>query len=451
MPRRKPFKFANWGKPRARRRLIYFFAHLGLTFSVALLIILVGAGILLLSSYIRSLIEHSITSSLVNNLTSINNQAPAASPQSPATTTVSGSMTSAGSQAPTEASFPPNLLYSTFYFGFSGTPWLDESATTMFRDNNEATLIFPPKYSWQETNAGDWTSDGSPTSQTLSGVTAKVIQDGASYKVLLTAPDGSAIWTASSTPLVSEYSGTVGLGGTPDDFLLVYGAFKGSAYEVKKSAAGVWSWTDVSIYFPYRVMHSGFAPAVIKLGDSTPQFSSWYVYSLTPGNPKLIKLFSDPSGKIIGAVDFTPLLFPSGVASAEFGSPASGGSGTSQILSARVVDTGGVVHYYQFTDNGFETSGSYTVESANINNYPWPVYGVKLTSDFGSLNGVPTQFLVSNDGVNWQSAAVGEETVFQNTSGTELLWKAVFTPPSGSSVSPFLGDIRLDFQVVRPQ
>ena len=463
-------KIRDWGRPASRRRLIYFFAHVGLTFSVALLVIALVAGVVLIAIYARGLIENSILNTLVVDLSRINARfgapaAPAAPPVQyvPApppvtatsvpipTTTISVNPTSLGGPG-SVPQLPPNLLHSTFYFGFASSPWLDGNMTTMYEDTNESALVFPPDYSWTPDPSIPNTTY--QIQNTVSGITTNVIQENGAYKVLVSASDGTPILTATSTPLVSGYPGHVGIGGTPDNFLVVYGGYKGAAAHIIRTASG-WSVQDVSMYFPYRVMHGGFTPAVIggrtSSGGSTSQV--FYVYSLTPNNPKLVKLFSDASGNIIGALDFTPLLFPSGVQSATFimsGSRTSLGSPTSQILSAKVVSTSGAVNYYRFTDNGFKTAGPYTAQSTDLNNYPWPVYGVMLTPDYGSLNGIPVQFYVSNDGATWQPAAVGEETVFGNETGSKLLWKAVFTP-SGSAVSPFLGEVRLDFQVVRPK
>ncbi|MCL4404070.1 hypothetical protein M1432_01895 [Patescibacteria group bacterium] len=442
-------KIRDWGRPASRRRFIYFFAHVGLTFSVALLVIALAAGVVLIAIYARGMIENTILNTLVVDLSRIN--ANFGAPAAPSTTPppaqyvpvwvpAATSATSAtpvyptpASQAPAGSSapqLPPNLLQSTFYFGFANSPWLDGSVTTMYEDTNESALVFPPNYSWTPVSSGSFTSPGG---QAPAGITTKIVQENGAYKVLVFAPDGTPILTATSTPLVSGYPGQVGVGGTTDDFLIVYGGYKGAAARIVRAANG-WSVQDVSMYFPYRVMHGGFAPAAVRSG------ANYYVYSLTPNNPKLVKLFTDASGSIVGAVDLTPLLFPSGVNSAIF----------SSSLAAKVISTSGTTDYYQFTDNGFKTNGPYIAQSTSLNNYPWSVYGVMLTPDYGSLNGIPVQFYVSNNGTVWQPAAMGEETVFGNETGSKLLWKAVFTP-SGNAVSPFLGEVRLDFQVKRPQ
>lgn len=448
-------KIRNWGRPHFRRKALYFFAHLGLALSIALVVVVLAAGAFLLSLAVRNLIERGITNSLVIDLSTINGQAPTAKPSVapsvsppsvqyvPAPVPTATSTTSASPVYPitvfpppavsSTPQLPPNVLSSTFYFGFANSPWLDNGATTMYEDSNESALIFPPQYSWTRESSMPNTTYN--IQNTVPGITTQIVRSGSDYKVLVF-ENGVPVLTATSTPIISAYPGTVGVGGTSDDFLVVYGGYKGAAAHITKSGND-WNVQDVSMYFPYRVMHGGFDPVVIS--PSGPS-DNYYVFSDTPNNPKLVKLFSDASGSIIGAVDFTPLLFPSGVRSAIF----------SQSLTAQVTDISGAVSYYQFTDNGFKTAGPFTAQSTNINNYPWPVYGVTLTPDYGNLNGVTTQFFVSNDGKNWQPAPIGQEVTFTNTAGTELLWKAVFDP-AGSGVSPFLGEVRLNFQVIRPQ
>lgn len=274
------------------------------------------------------------------------------------------------------------------------------------------------------------------------------------------------VFGEANTPFLSQYEGKFGFGGTDDDWLAIYGGYEGIAYRIRAGKP----FTNISRFFGIRVMENGFEPSVIRsvtvncklstqggsaYGGKNDNCVSWYVWSLTPNNPHLIKLYENPDdGTIAGAFDFTPRLFGSASArqaSFRLGPSTSSGQagteGNTLVLEAKV-ESGGGTEMYVFRDNGFKSSNDMSVESVNINNYPAEVVSATIVDDDLFLGNASVRFYLSNNGSDWVESQVGQETNFPDSHGHQLLWRAVFAPGGNSaSTPPYFDRVRIDYKV----
>lgn len=466
MKKRKRRRFVDWGKPRRKlenwgkprvfgRKAKKLFAGAGPMLVTAALTIGIFVETVGLVRLVRQVIENKISENLViglQNQQQIQFKPEAQSLQatresssvssspvvSPATTTQTITSSSEEKSLPAE-----NLVYASFSDLFSGDGWLNDASTTMYRDVSETAFMFLPKYAWRRI--------GSPGAITLSseprGITTKIISNGGRYKVLVYAEDGSEILGASSTPIVSDYPGSVGIGGTQDDFLVVYGSYEGAGARISRSADGSWKTQDISRYLGARVMNGGITPDIIRIAGAN--HIDWYIWNAASGSPRLIKLFTDSSGQVRGAVDFTSDIFTHGETAASF-EAAPIGSG--ETLIAEVTDSSGGNGYYDFTDLGFDKSSERFIFSSNVNTYPGAVREASFYFDPGSFenDGSEVHFYISNDGVRWYEDDNGTTVSFPNADGRELLWKADFKPSSDTMTSPYLDKVGLYYRVDLP-
>lgn len=413
------------------------------------------------------------------------------------------------------------LIPASFTDLFSGVAWLNQSATTLTADRRVTSLTFEPRVTWEKApaaNANDFTmqgSDGSVTeclgstgrphvgsacltvqgaSLSLNGRTLAlpaemqgktvesvsigalatrfavgvVTDKGGEYEGWVYLYDGNSfrkVFDDANTPFLSSYKGTLGFGGTDDDWLAIYGAYESKAVEVHADYSlptTHYFFTNISSFMGIRVMDGGFAPAVTRVAANGGVF--WYVWSLTPGRPRLVKLYSDPSslstssgqaGAIAGAFDFTPRIFGDGsVSRASFRAAGAQGlapsavEGSAIALQAETVSASGAITTYIFSDGGYAAPAPATVQSVNINNYPAEVRSATIVDDILFTGDAGVQFYLSNNGTDWVRASVGREIVFPSPNGRQLLWRAEFTPaPSSATFPPFFGRIRVDYKV----
>ena len=448
--RGKRWKFEDWGKPKHKienwgkkvfdRKTKNLFSGVGIAAVTAIAVIGLSAAILILARFVKQAIEVKITENLSTNLQQINQTTQPTQPAPQPTFTVPVAPTSPPSTGGARGAVAQPLPTYTSIIFFSGVGWLNTASTTAYRDNNEAAMMFPPKFLWQPI-LGSPTSLGSRTSTSVPGITTKVVQDGNQYKVLVYAPDGSEILSATNTPIVSNYPGPVGIGGTADDFVVVYGSYWGAGARIVQTN-GSWQIQDLSPFFGIRQMNGGFQPEIIEVSGI------WYVWSATSGNPKLIKLFTNGTGQIQGAVDLSQNIFTHGERSAEFS--VAGGASTAPTLVAKVTDASSTVSYYQFTDEGFDESQPLEVDSVNLNGFPIKISQATI-SELGLSSGAgDISFYLSNDGVNWVAATPGNKVAF-TTPTNQIFWRILLNSPGSSAQagdqysSPFLTKVRVEY------
>ena len=436
--RGKKWKFEDWGKPKHKienwgkkvfdRKTKNLFSGVGIAAVTAIAVIGLSAAILILARFVKQAIEVKIIENLSTNLQQINQATQPTQPAPQPTFTVPVAQPSAPAPSPQVA--PTLPTYTSIVF-FSGVGWLNTASTTAYRDNNEAAMMFPPKFLWQPA-AGSLGAPEAPRGP--AGVTTKVIQSGDTYKVLIYAPDGSEILSATNTPIVSNYPGSVGIGGTADDFLVVYGSYWGAGARIVKTN-GSWQIQDLSPFFGIRQMNGGFQPEIIEVSGI------WYVWSATTGNPKLIKLFTNGTGQIQGAVDLSQNIFTHGERSAEF---SVANASPAPTLLAKVVGASSTISYYQFTDLGFDRSQPLEIDSVNLNGFPIKI-SQAVISELGLSSGAgDVSFYLSNDGVNWTAATPGNKVSFSAPTN-QIFWRILFDPSGDPYSSPFLTKVRVEY------
>jgi hypothetical protein len=374
-----------------------------------------------------------------------------------------------------------DFTQSSFSDLFSGVGWLDETQTDLYQDKRLTAFVLPPVIvpqkiasyqppaaGWPERGAaGEYSrclggrclteqnsrlsfqgtslalpaevsgkevtkvSIGSLDTKWLVGVVAKgetryegwvFSFDGIRFRKIF---GGDGVFS-------SSYAGTLGFGGSDDDWLAVYGGYEGIAYRVR---GGIPS--DISRFFGIRAMNGGFEPAVLRAG--TPP--TWYVFSLTPGNPQFLKLFQNGTNEVQGAVDLFPLVGPlQGSSLATFGIQKVGDG----VISLVAKVTGDGEDWWQIDDRGFKKDRSYAVVSSNINNYTSRVVYVRIETSDLKEQGAAASFSVSGDDRVWHAVQPREAYRFSPMS-KELYWRAVFLPDSDPLSSPYFDGITLKY------
>ncbi len=376
------------------------------------------------------------------------------------------------------AGAPEDVVPTTFTDLFSGYARLDEASTTAYLDMSETAVMLRPKFVWEpepsstapanqaaggshvtcigsaclRTDASHLVLNGqeitfppSVTPAEVTSITAQVVGDrwvvgfvekmSSQYEGSLYGFDGNRFTLIASGAAYHFYSSApaeFGIGGDGDAWIALYGSVVGSADLFK----GDGSHEDISQFFDMRAMAGGFTPAVVRQGDA------WYVTNASFGTSRLIKLFENGAGSIEGAVDLTPLVLPGNQNRTVTAVPAGGSE-----LSVTVRSEDGTVGVYRFTDEGFDTSRPVDVVSTNINNYHAEVRGATIRELDSTTGGGSIEFSVSNDGVAWKAAHVGETVVFDNPHGTQFFWRARMTPGTTTQRSPVIDRILLEYNV----
>lgn len=382
------------------------------------------------------------------------------------------------------------LIQSSFTDLFSGVGWLDETNTNLYQDKRETAFVLPPALSWKklvlnevegldsyQIPADGWAeressgrysrciggqclaernsqltfqgnplilpaevsgkeavkvSIGSLDTRWLVGVVTK---EKARYEGWVFSFDGSRFRKIFGGDGVfgSSYAGTLGFGGSDNDWLAIYSGYEGIAYRVRGDIPA----ENISKFLDIRVMNGGFEPVALRAGTAP----AWYVFSITPGNPQLIKLFQNNTNEIQGAVNLLPLIDSlQGVSLATFGIQKIGSDAVS--LVAKV--TGGSGGWWQVDDRGFKKDRHYEVVSSNINNYATRVVYARIEALDLKGQGAEASFFVSGDARVWHAVSPHEAFQF-SPSSRELYWRAVFSPGGDLFSSPYFSGITLHY------
>ena len=390
---------------------------------------------------------------------------------------------------------PQNLISSSFTDLFSGVGWLDVSRTNMYHDKVITAFTLEPNFTWRKLdgahiqqerflkkndngidrrcigsscleqrglglfyNGGEISlpremrsknvqnvSIGTLGEKWLVGVTAKEKEKYEGW-VFFYSPstDGSAysrVFGEANAPFLSDYEGTIGFGGTKDNWIALYGAYEGQAYHIREGKP----FQNISKFFGIRAMAGGFHPAILRAGDGVD--ARWYVYSLTKGRPVFIKLFQDGNvGDIRGSMDFTQSVLGTNFFKVSFAVADVRGGTTA--LEADALTNDGNEELWQFVDEGFKVPSLARVVSINLNNYPAEVWTATIVDSDVFEGKSNIEFALSNDGVSWIPARIGEPVVFPDPNNNRLFWRATFQPEDGARFSsPFFDRIRVDYKV----
>lgn len=453
------------------------------SFLVVLIIaMLIFAGVWQLGGWIKGAIEDFIEDRLVSKL--INTQELIFKDEP----SEAGSRIDSGSSVETNG----RLISSSFTDLFSGVGWINQDDTTLYHDRTVTAFSFPPSFEWlkidegsvdlenfvqkrddgsdrrcigseclmqkdlsiyysdedvEDSEFGDYQIDipeevnseslvnisiGSLESRWLvgfveesdSGFSGRVYYfDGSQYQPVF-----------DDAPFKSDYEGRIGFGGDNDDFLVVYGGYRGQGYHVMPSGER----EDISEFLGIRLMGEGFHPEVIKGADG-----SWYIYSLTAGKTKFVKLYQNETDSIKGVVDLSDFVTVNGAENISFYQPDE----DENILYARIDTSVGDSEYWRFVDQGFDKSRSQAVFSGNINNNPSEVREAGIVDIKMSEVGGDLSFYLSNNGRDWYEVDTNHTIEFPDQSGRQLFWKAEIEPDDNPKTTPFLDLIRLNYKL----
>lgn len=283
--------------------------------------------------------------------------------------------------------------FRSFFDSFDNDLQVDWDKTKLYYDQVSAAIMLPPKYQWQDVRPSseaeqhlksfklnDFKNPQTSYDQRcLAGICLEQVGltlmfDGAELKLpselnknleSLTIGTVGSRWLVGAslkegegymglvwyfdgqkfTPLLpkkvsSKYYGEWGFGGEADDFLVVYGAYKGEAWRVRGT-----NLQDVSHFFSYRVMDRGFKPEVIKSD------TGWFVFSLSSDKSQFLKIWENESGELAGEVSLNRLV--KNYQSAVF-------TKTDRGITALLMGSG-ISEYKIFIDNGFDLNTSLEV------------------------------------------------------------------------------------------
>ncbi|MEI6529786.1 MAG: hypothetical protein WCN88_05355 [Candidatus Falkowbacteria bacterium] len=391
---------------------------------------------------------------------------------------------------------PSSLIFSSFFDSFASNHLIDETATSMYRDDLVTAVYFPPLYSFElapidiitknkkniddiylndflrplniidkrclvgkcleqrgarliyegkslslpeDINDSDIAglSIGALEKNWLIGVTLK---DGVNYLGRIYSFDGSKFTALSFGEKIekisSSYFGLFGFGGAESDFLVIYGAYRGLAYRFQAGHI-----TDISKFFDFRVMATGFKPEIIRATNGDLVY--WYVYSSSLARPHLIKLWQNKRGEIIGEADFRYMFSDTGEA-ASF--KLMNTSDREFVLLARLKKET-TETFKIFSDRGFDNKmpGELIFNPIGVDSE------IIIKTIANSKLGSPTapclesKFSFSTDNKNWQELPCGENLNFANPVKNNYFLRVDFPAQSDKFYSPFLDEVLFDF------
>lgn len=450
----------------------------------ALVILIIGMVVLgafwHLGGFVRDAIEDFIEDRLISNLIDAQqlifegNEA--------------GSRINAGSGIDTNG----RLIGSSFTDLFSGVGWINQDETTLYHDKTATAFLFPPNFDWSRVEEQEVDLDkfiekrddgsdkrciddecllqkdkslyfGNQSEETLEDSSHKInLPEGINLGNLVNVTVGSldSRWLVGfveeaeedfigkvyyfdegnfnrvfdeEAPFKSEYEGKIGFGGSDNNFLVIYGGFTGSGYHVIPGEKQ----ENISELFGIRLMNDGFHPQAIKGDDG-----DWYIYSLTPGNTRLIKLFQNGTDSIRGVVNLTNLISISRAEKASFYL-----SEEDFTLFAKISSSGNESNYWKFVDKGFDKSNTQVLFSSDINNNPSEVREASIESYKFSDVGGDVSFYMSNNQRDWFEVDIGQTIEFPDKKGNHLIWKVEANPDTNQRTTPFLDLIRLKYRM----
>jgi hypothetical protein len=235
--------------------------------------------------------------------------------------------------------------------------------------------------------------------------------------------------------ITSSYPGLLGFGGEPDDFLIIYGAYKGQGFRVQNNKI-----TNLDQFFSYRFMNNGFKPEVIRA--KSDNYINWYIYSSTLNNPQFFKLWQNDSGEIVGAASLLKDL------------NIKGQSAELKLLESKTGEVSLLVHtkidahdFWQlFKDHGFKNNQSaslitlpiyYDTKKSEI--FIKKIYNSQIDLDSQGQSLVKVNFSINSS--DWQEVKWGQNIDFKQDGTKVYFLKVLFLPASSQFYSPYIGSI----------
>lgn len=376
-------------------------------------------------------------------------------------------------------------IFNSFGDSFTALAFINEAKSNMSWDANVSSFSFPPLYNFEKVSA----SSANPVnpngearlkvinnqlyyrnkkltlpselksenilninvsligSRWLVGIVTGTTHDERGW-VYFYDPSGqnfSPLITASTAekiePKFERLGGTIAFGGLANNFLIVYGGYDGHAlyYHEGKLA-------DVSKFFGLRVSAEGFVPEIISHDNSLGTI--FYICSQSAGKPKLIKFWPKNKEELMGAIDFSPLIFsPSlGASSAtcEFEKNKGSANGINILVNIEKID-GSPTETWRFVDKGYDNSRDREVVSYDIGQGRGLRIRRAVMADLGlDSDGNAKIFLTNNPDISsaaWREVKLNEWLDFDELTGS-LFWKATFkAEPNTPDYSPWFDHI----------
>lgn len=390
------------------------------------------------------------------------------------------------------------LFFNSFFDSFASGHLIDLTSTNMYRDDLSAAVYFPPLYSYElasadiiseaktkfskvylndfllplnifdrrclggkcleqkgkrlsfqgkalslpkDIKASDIVglSIGSLESRWLIGVTLK---DGANYQGRVYFFDGKkyspVILSGTSEKISSPYLGLFGFGGSESDFLIIYGAYRGQAFRLQDGKA-----TDISEFFDFRVMATGFQPEVIRATNG--RLVNWYIYSSSLERPRLIKLWQNQRGEISGEADYND-IFENNGEEAIFNLLETNADEFVLVSSVYKDDTETVK---TFADRGFDNKMPGELIFNPINIEGEIIIKQLANSNLGRSEApcLEAKFSFSPDNNNWQELPCGQNLNQEFTAPVKNSYflRIDFSGQTEKFYSPFLSEVLFDF------
>ncbi|MFA5131415.1 MAG: hypothetical protein WC467_03230 [Patescibacteria group bacterium] len=395
-------------------------------------------------------------------------------------------------------------IFSSFFDSFASDYLLNSAASTLYRDDLAAAVYFPPRYTWEEESSGQSLKNEAELAKSNSLAQNKIsdfleplvisdrrclggncleqtgkhlsyqgkplalpgeikaadvvaltigaldtrwllgltLKEGDAYQGRVYIFDGNKfsplIFGDQTEKISSPYLGQFGFGGSDTDYLVIYGAYRGEAYRFQAATV-----TDISTFFDFRVMATGFRPEIIKATNG--RVVNWYIYSSSLGRPRLIKLWQNSDGKISGEADYQNIFSNSGE-SASFRLVAAAADKFVLLATIRQdnMETNRV-----FTDRGFESR----MPGELIYNAIIAEPGITIKKLAASKLGSPDnpcsegKLSFSTDNNFWQELPSGQNLnqTFKATVENNYFLRVDFPAQTDSFYSPFLNEVLFDF------
>lgn len=388
----------------------------------------------------------------------------------------------------------PALFFGSYFDTFSNNKYVDSAQTSLYYDEIAAAYFFPPDYAFTEIEAGVDAADqeflnavslnnfegpygdkrclgdrcleqkgnelffenekmslpgelsglniaavsiGNLTKRWLVGFTVK---NGGGYEGIVYYFDGQNFSRLQTpAPMTSPYFGLLGFGGGENDFLVIYGAYKGIAYHIQGDKT-----SDVSRFFDTRVMNGGFKPEVLFTAFETN--INWYVYSSTSYRPVLIKLWQNRGSEIAGEMILNS-LFQRYDESAVFKLSRAENDAITLLAKLKRNDR---YHWFNFIDKGFKNENGGLLVSLPVahDGYASLITIVKIAkSSLGidEISANKAEFSFSADSQQWIKLG-NEQNVAVGVPATRyFLLKVVLPGFSDKFYSPFIRDILFNY------
>ncbi len=309
---------------------------------------------------------------------------------------------------------------------------LEQKGNELFFEGNKLSL--PGELSGLDIAA---VSIGSLTRRWLVGFT---IKNGSGYEGIAYYFDGQAFSRILTLePMTSPYFGLLGFGGGENNFLIIYGAYKGIAYHIQGDKI-----SDISRFFGSRVMNGGFKPEVLFTAFESN--INWYVYSSTSYHPVLIKLWQNRGSEIVGEM-ILDSLFQRYDESAVF--RLSRAENNAITLLAKL-KRNSRDYWFNFIDKGFKNENGGELVSLPVahDGYASLITIVKIAkSSLGvdEISADKAELLFSADSQQWIKLGSQQDIDISVPATRYFLLKVVLPKLSDKFYSPFISDILVNY------